>query len=75
MRYCWHNQKWILQVEKMILLWRKEAHVISDNHLNRNLQASKLDETWGKDITYLIFNGQRLYLSAIKAMKSFLETP
>ncbi|MGR5966670.1 DDE-type integrase/transposase/recombinase [Bacillus cereus] len=40
--------------------------MISDNHLNRNFQASKPNEKWVTDITYLIFNGQRLYLSVIK---------
>ncbi|WP_353838987.1 MULTISPECIES: IS3 family transposase [unclassified Bacillus cereus group] len=39
--------------------------MISENHLNREFQASKPNEKWVTDITYLIFNGQRLYLSAI----------
>ncbi|WP_414429063.1 DDE-type integrase/transposase/recombinase [Bacillus mycoides] len=50
----------------MTLLRKKEAYVISDNHLNRDFQASKPNEQWVTDITYLIFNGQRLYLFAIK---------
>lgn len=45
---------------------KKEAYVISENHLNREFQALKPNEKWLTDITYLIFNGQRLYLSAIK---------
>ncbi|WP_338405848.1 IS3 family transposase [Bacillus pseudomycoides] len=45
---------------------KKEVYVVSDNHLNRNFQASKPNEKWVTDITYLIFNGQRLYLSAIQ---------
>jgi len=45
---------------------KKEAYVISDNHLNRDFVASKPNEKWVTDITYLIFNGQKLYLSAIK---------
>ncbi|QWH64007.1 IS3 family transposase (plasmid) [Bacillus mycoides] len=45
---------------------KKEAYVLSENHLNREFQASKSNEKWVTDITYLIFNGQRLYLSAIK---------
>jgi putative transposase len=45
---------------------KKEAYVISDNHLNRDFKASKPNEKWVTDITYLIFNGQKLYLSAIK---------
>lgn len=44
----------------------KKAYVISENHLNREFQASKPNEKWVTDITYLIFIGQRLYLSAIK---------
>lgn len=39
---------------------------MSDNHQNRGFQASKPNEKWMTDITYLIFNGQKLYLSAIK---------
>lgn len=45
---------------------KKEPYVISDNHLNREFHASKPNEKWVTDITYLIFNGQKLYLSAIK---------
>lgn len=45
---------------------RKESFVVSDNHLNRDFKTSKLNEKWVTDITYLSFNGQRLYLSAIK---------
>ncbi|WP_408007392.1 IS3 family transposase [Pseudalkalibacillus sp. A8] len=45
---------------------KKEAYAISENHLNRDFKASKPNEKWVTDITYLIFNGQRLYLSAIK---------
>jgi putative transposase len=45
---------------------KKETYVISQNHLNRSFQASKPNEKWVTDITYLIFKGQRLYLSAIK---------
>lgn len=40
--------------------------MISDNHLYRGFQASKPNEKWVTNITYLIFNGQRLYLSSIK---------
>ncbi|MFP3472826.1 DDE-type integrase/transposase/recombinase, partial [Micrococcus sp. SIMBA_144] len=36
------------------------------NHLNRDFQASEPNKKWVTDITYLIFNGQKLYLSAIK---------
>lgn len=45
---------------------KKEAYVISSNLLNRNFHAFRPSEKWVTDITYLIFNGQRLYLSAIK---------
>lgn len=45
---------------------KKEAYVISDNHLNREFTAEQPNQKWVTDITYLIFGGQRLYLSAIK---------
>lgn len=45
---------------------KKETYVVSDNHLNREFEASKPNEKWVTDITYLIFNGQKMYLSAIK---------
>lgn len=45
---------------------KKEDYVISDNHLNREFHTSRPNEKWATDITYLIFNGQKLYLSAIK---------
>ncbi|MBU5265549.1 DDE-type integrase/transposase/recombinase [Virgibacillus proomii] len=45
---------------------KKESYIVSDNHLNKDFVASKPNEKWVTDITYLIFNGQRLYLSATK---------
>lgn len=45
---------------------KKEAYVISSNLLNRDFHAARPNEKWVTDITYLIFNGQKLYLSAIK---------
>ncbi|WP_244948974.1 IS3 family transposase [Bacillus swezeyi] len=45
---------------------KKEAYVTSDNHLNRDFAASQPNEKWATDITYLMFNGQKLYMSAIK---------
>ncbi|TVZ75342.1 integrase-like protein [Aeribacillus composti] len=45
---------------------KKGPYVISDNHLNRDFHVSKPNKKWVTDITYLIFNGQKLYLSAIK---------
>lgn len=45
---------------------KKEAYVISDNHLNRAFTADQPNQKWVTDITYLIFGGNRLYLSAIK---------
>nr|WP_242061807.1 IS3 family transposase [Cytobacillus firmus] len=44
---------------------KKEAYVVSDNYLNRNFVASKPNKKWVTDVTYLIFNGQKLYFSAI----------
>jgi transposase InsO family protein len=53
---------------------KKEPYVISDNHLNRGFHASKPNEKWVTDITYLIFNGQKLYLSVIKARMKLWPT-
>lgn len=36
---------------------KKEAYVISNNDMNRNFQASKPNQKWVTDITYLMFNG------------------
>ncbi|MFK9090561.1 IS3 family transposase [Bacillus salipaludis] len=34
---------------------KKEAYVVSDNHLNRDFLASKPNEKWVTDITYFFF--------------------
>ncbi|ATO48022.1 transposase [Brevibacillus laterosporus DSM 25] len=47
---------------------RKEKVVISENKLNRNFCASRPNEKWATDITYILFNGRRLYLSVIYDM-------
>ncbi len=39
---------------------RKEAYVVSENHLNREFTAEKPNQKWVTDITYLIFNGTTL---------------
>lgn len=44
---------------------RKEPIVITENKLNREFAASRPTEKWATDITYIIFNGRRLYLSVI----------
>lgn len=54
-----------IRKKKWKYLGKKEAYVVSDNHLNREFTAEKPNQKWVTDITYLIFNGQRLYLSAI----------
>lgn len=41
-------------------------NIVVPNVLNRNFTASNLNEKWVTDITYLMFNQKRLYLSAIK---------
>ncbi|USK76642.1 DDE-type integrase/transposase/recombinase [Peribacillus frigoritolerans] len=48
------------------MVGKKEQYVISTNHLNREFKAGRPNEKWVTDITYLIFNCQKLYLSAIK---------
>ncbi|MEC3298320.1 IS3 family transposase [Bacillus thuringiensis] len=45
---------------------KKEAYVISQNYLNRDFYAIAQNQKWVTDITYLNFNGQKLYLSVIK---------
>jgi len=52
--------------KKRIYYGTKEPYLISNNYLNRDFYASRPNEKWVTDITYLIFNGQKLYLSAIK---------
>lgn len=47
---------------------RIEIKWLRKNHLNRDFKASKPNEKWVTDITFLIFCGQRLYLSAIKLL-------
>jgi len=44
---------------------RREQVVVSDNKLNRDFTASHPREKWATDITFVIFNGRRLYLSVI----------
>jgi putative transposase len=51
--------------KKRVYYGKKEMYVVSRNHLNREFTASRPNEKWVTDITYLIFNGQRLYLSVI----------
>ncbi|WP_158211857.1 IS3 family transposase [Bacillus mycoides] len=48
------------------IIRKKRPYVISDNHLNRDFHASRPNEKWVTEITYLIFNGQRLYLSLLR---------
>nr|WP_256703103.1 DDE-type integrase/transposase/recombinase [Bacillus cereus] len=48
------------------LSYHLSKNTIIKNHLNRDFQDLRSNEKWVMDITYLIFNGQRLYLSAIK---------
>jgi putative transposase len=42
-----------------------EMKVVVPNHLNRNFKASRLNEKWVTDITYLPFGQSMLYLSTI----------
>lgn len=44
---------------------RQEAYVISTNTLNREFQASRPNEKWVTDITYLPIHNKFLYLSTI----------
>jgi putative transposase len=44
---------------------RPESTVVSENHLNRNFTATKPNEKWVTDITFLSVQGQWLYLSVL----------
>ncbi|TPG73002.1 hypothetical protein EEL31_01025 [Brevibacillus laterosporus] len=55
-------------VKKRKFFGGKEKVVISENKLNRNFCASRPNEKWATDITYILFNGRRLYLSVIYDM-------
>jgi transposase InsO family protein len=44
---------------------KNKSHIIVENILNREFQATKPNEKWATDITYLMFNNRRLYLSVI----------
>jgi len=44
---------------------KREASVISSNILNRDFKSNEPNKKWVTDITYLMFNNQRLYLSVI----------
>lgn len=44
---------------------KREASVISSNILNREFKSNEPNKKWATDITYLLFNNQRLYLSVI----------
>ncbi|HWJ80431.1 MAG TPA: IS3 family transposase [Niallia sp.] len=44
---------------------RKEKYVASENYLNREFSAIRPNEKWVTDITYLLFNGKKIYLSTI----------
>jgi transposase InsO family protein len=55
-----------IRVKRWKYFGRKEPYIISDNHLNREFSASYPNKKWVTDVTYLIFNGKRLYLSVIQ---------
>ncbi|MDF2683030.1 MAG: putative transposase OrfB [Brevibacillus sp.] len=44
---------------------RREQVIVSENKLNRDFAASRPLEKWATDITFVMFNGRRLYLSVI----------
>jgi transposase InsO family protein len=55
-----------IRVKKWKYFGRKAPYVISDNHLNREFSTNQPNKKWVTDVTYLIFNGKRLYLSVIQ---------
>lgn len=42
---------------------------IQSNLIKRNFHADKQNQKWSTDITYIIYNGQRAYLSSIMTQK------
>lgn len=44
---------------------KKDASIVSSNILNREFKSYEPNKKWVTDITYLLFNNQRLYLSVI----------
>ncbi|WP_181536914.1 IS3 family transposase [[Anoxybacillus] calidus] len=68
---------------------KKEAYVVSDNHLNREFLAKKTNEKWVKDIMYLsmeyddMYQPLKIYItmrlplikSVIERMSSSASTP
>lgn len=44
---------------------RRIEENIRPNLLNRNFNANRLNQKWSTDITYIIYNGKRAYLSSI----------
>ncbi|EOO04749.1 hypothetical protein IAW_06063 [Bacillus cereus str. Schrouff] len=43
----------------------RESRIVVGNLLNRDFQATKPNEKWVTDITYLLFGTEMLYLSSI----------
>lgn len=43
---------------------------VKSNLLNRNFHADKENQKWSTDITYIIYNGNRVYLSSIMDLKT-----
>ncbi|WP_158672712.1 IS3 family transposase [Paenibacillus larvae] len=48
---------------------KKEVYVVSDNVLNRDFHATRPNEKWVTDITYIPYKQKNLYLSAICDLK------
>lgn len=44
---------------------RRIEENVRPNLLNRNFNANRLNQKWSTDITYIIYNGKRAYLSSI----------
>jgi putative transposase len=54
------------KIRKKKQKYRKGSErIVVSNVLNRNFTAEKQNEKWVTDVTYLMFNNQRLYLSVI----------
>ncbi|WP_165350806.1 IS3 family transposase [Ectobacillus funiculus] len=59
------NIQAVIRKKKRYFGKQQEQKVVSSNVMNREFTASRPNEKWTTDITYLMFNGKRLYLSVM----------
>lgn len=55
----------VIRRRRLHLQYQGKRQETLPNIMNRNFKADRPDQKWVTDITYLIFNGRRMYLSVI----------